>query len=96
MLDCIYYTESETGGYVERLVSADATVKSISVIWRRKSACDIGPVGLCSDVFFFAVHQMIVMKQTNINQECLYTVLSPSAAEFWITYKLMYCFHLKM
>lgn len=71
MLACIYYMENETEGYVERLVSADAIVRSISVIWSRKSACDIGPVGFCSDVFFFAVHQMILRKQTNINQECL-------------------------
>lgn len=71
--------ENEIGGYVERLVSADAIVKSVSVIWSGKSACDIGTVGFCSDVFFFAVHQMIMMTQTNINQECLYTVLYPSA-----------------
>lgn len=82
MLVCIYYMENEIGGYVERLASADAIVKSISVIWSRKSSCDIASVELCSDVLCFAVPQMIVMTQTNINQECLCTVLYPSAAEF--------------
>lgn len=74
MAACIYCMWNEIGGYIETFASAVLTVKRISAIWNRKNACGIRTVGLCSYVFCFAVCQIIVMTQTNVNQECLCAV----------------------